>query len=169
MEIADVIEIIPMVAEHVDTVLRIERSVFRDAWTEEAFREALRLSDKCWTVKCAGEIAGYLITQWVLDEIHILNIAVAPEFQRKHIGSRILEHLFDKARRWGMRDLFLEVRISNFTAIALYERFGFGELAIRKNYYADGEDARVMHCALAGSGDESPDYQMIEKTGEREG
>jgi [ribosomal protein S18]-alanine N-acetyltransferase len=169
MDPADNLEIIPMTVSHVPSVLRIERAVFRDAWSEAAFLDALNISDKCWVAMSGDETAGYLLTQWVLDEIHIFNVAVAPQRQRQNVASRMMEFLLDLGTRSGMRYLFLEVRVSNTPAIALYERFGFRELAIRRKYYADGEDARVMHRDLTQDADGEADWQWTEKFGEREG
>jgi ribosomal-protein-alanine N-acetyltransferase len=59
-----------------------------------------------------------------------------------------MDFLLGLCRRWGMRDLFLEVRVSNRPAVSLYEGFGFSEMAVRARYYPDGEDARVMHLHL---------------------
>jgi ribosomal-protein-alanine N-acetyltransferase len=59
-----------------------------------------------------------------------------------------MEFLLDRARERGMHDLFLEVRVSNVAALALYRRFGFSVLTVRSRYYSDGEDANLLHCVL---------------------
>lgn len=163
------IRIVPFTTEHLTSVLHIERSVFRDAWTASAFLEILSFSDKCWVALAGEEIAAYLITQWVLDEVHILNIAVAPAYQRRSIGRRLLSFLFDLCRMQGMRDLYLEVRVSNAPAISLYEHFGFRELTIRRRYYPDGEDACVMHLHLSDNESAEADKENDNHRNERQG
>jgi ribosomal-protein-alanine N-acetyltransferase len=143
------IKFLRMTTDHLAPVLAIERRVFGDPWSDAAFLEVLSFSPHNWVALAGGEVAGYLMTQWVLDEIHILNVAVDAARQRQGIGRRLLAFLLQKAARRGMRDLFLEVRIGNAAAIALYRSFGFADLTRRKRYYPDGEDALVMHCRLA--------------------
>jgi [ribosomal protein S18]-alanine N-acetyltransferase len=150
------IEIARLSSTHMPMVMKIEKSVFRDPWTAGSFVEIMAFSEECWAALSEGRVAGYLITQWVLDEIHILNLAVDRHFFRKGIGSRLLGFILKRGASRGMQDVFLEVRVSNAAAIALYLRFGFEQLSVRKRYYNDGEDAFVMHCRLAGVGVDSP-------------
>ena len=92
-------------------------------------------------------MAAFAITQVVLDEATLFNIAVDPDFQRRGLGKALLEHLIDELEKRGVLTLWLEVRASNVAAIALYESLGFNEATIRRNYYptADGrEDAIIM-------------------------
>jgi [ribosomal protein S18]-alanine N-acetyltransferase len=142
------VRITKMDIEHLVAVQRIEESVFKDPWPASAFIEVLALTPFVWVALADGAVAGYLITQWVMDEVHVLNVAVAKEMQRRGIAARLMRFIQMKARHSGMRDLFLEVRVSNSPAITLYQRFGFQALATRKKYYSDGEDALVMHCHL---------------------
>ncbi|EHC97042.1 Ribosomal-protein-S18p-alanine acetyltransferase, partial [Salmonella enterica subsp. enterica serovar Wandsworth str. A4-580] len=92
-------------------------------------------------------MAAFAITQVVLDEATLFNIAVDPDFQRRGLGRMLLEHLIDELEKRGVVTLWLEVRASNAAAIALYESLGFNEATIRRNYYptAQGhEDAIIM-------------------------
>lgn len=134
--------------EHIAQVAAIEAKSYRDPWSEAGFREIQILSESSWVAVVGDDVIGYLITQWVLDEIHILNIAVKDEYRRRGAGARLLRMLLDLGTQRGMRDIFLEVRVSNSIAQALYQRFGFSILATRKYYYPDGEDAFVMHRQL---------------------
>ena len=142
------IQIDRMSVDHLAAVLRIENDVFHDPWSQTAFFEVLSLSPHNWVALVDGAVVGYLISQWVLDEVHILNVAVAAERQRHGIGRELLAFLVKTAAKRGMRDLFLEVRICNRPAITLYEHFGFEGITVRKGYYIDGEDALVMHRRL---------------------
>jgi ribosomal-protein-alanine acetyltransferase len=145
------IEIVPLRDAHLAAVARMEREVFRDPWPDSAFVEIMALSDKCWAALIEDNIAGYLITQWVLDEVHILNIAVARDRQRQGIARALMNELFRIAAADGMCDMFLEVRASNEAAQALYRAFGFQPISSRKRYYSDGEDALIMQAVIAAA------------------
>lgn len=88
---------------------------------------------------------GYLTAQRVLNEVHIFNMTVLPDYRRLGIGKKLLDLLFSVAQRAGGTEVYLEVRISNSSAISLYQKAGFTRLGIRKGYYYDNnEDAMVM-------------------------
>ncbi|KAF6633571.1 ribosomal protein S18-alanine N-acetyltransferase [Pantoea sp. EKM10T] len=94
-----------------------------------------------------GQMAAFAITQVVLDEASLFNIAVDPAFQRRGLGRQLLQHLIDELIKRDVLTLWLEVRASNLPAIALYEQLGFNQVSRRPNYYptASGrEDAILM-------------------------
>ncbi|PWT87329.1 MAG: ribosomal-protein-alanine N-acetyltransferase [Blastocatellia bacterium] len=94
-------------------------------------------------------IAGYIVARETAGELHVNNVAVRAEFQRKHIGSALLERVLEKARELGATNGFLEVRSSNLAAQAMYEKCGFKAIASRQNYYSEPrEDAIVMGLVL---------------------
>lgn len=137
-----------MTADHLPQIMKIEREAFPDPWPASGFRDLMSQSRTHWIIGDGHTVGGYLMTQWVLDEIHILNIAVNKAYRRTGIGSKLLEFLFERGSRRGMIDLYLEVRTGNVPAQNFYERFGFSRLSIRKRYYPDGEDAVIMHRRL---------------------
>lgn len=97
------------------------------------------------------QIAAFAITQVVLDEATLFNIAVDPDYQRRGLGRELLQHLIDQLLQQGVMTLWLEVRASNSGAIALYQSFDFNEVTVRRGYYpsANGrEDAIVMALTL---------------------
>ncbi|NPE52216.1 ribosomal protein S18-alanine N-acetyltransferase [Dickeya dadantii] len=97
------------------------------------------------------QLVAYAITQVVLDEATLFNIAVAPTHQRHGYGRQLLEHLIAELEHRGMLTLWLEVRASNARAIALYQSMGFNEVSVRRDYYptAGGrEDAIIMALPL---------------------
>lgn len=138
---------------HVPEVAAIEAASYRDPWSKASFQEVIILADTSWVALADGMVAGFLITQWVLDEIHILNIAVKAEFRQQGIAAQLLTTLVDLSVQRGMKEMFLEVRLTNTAAQKLYRKFGFTHLATRKNYYSDGEDALIMFRQLPASGD----------------
>ena len=94
-----------------------------------------------------GKMAAFAITQVVLDEASLFNIAVDPAFQRRGLGRQLLQYLIDELIKRDVLTLWLEVRASNLPAIALYEQLGFNQVSRRPNYYptASGrEDAILM-------------------------
>ena len=98
-----------------------------------------------------GKMAAFAVTQVVLDEATLFNIAVDPDFQRQGLGRQLLEHLISELEKRDVFTLWLEVRASNTAAIALYESLGFNEATIRRNYYPTKEgreDAIIMALPL---------------------
>ena len=126
---------------------QIETRAHAFPWSEQTFasNQGERYLNLQLTVD--GEMAAFAITQIVLDEATLFNIAVDPAFQRRGLGRELLEHTITEVEQRGVVALWLEVRASNVAAIALYESLGFNEATIRRNYYptADGrEDAIIM-------------------------
>jgi len=139
------LSIAELTADHLHDVVRIEKESFADPWSLNAFRNFVVLYRTSWVAQSDGKVHGYLVTQWVLDEIHILNIAVDKSKRRSGVAAFLLDFLFERAARRKIKDVYLEVRESNEAARSLYARYGFSELGIRKSYYHDGENALVMH------------------------
>lgn len=91
------------------------------------------------------KVAGYCCFWTVFDEVHLMNLAVAPRWRRRGVGSRLLEEIISEGRRQGAGRICLEVRRSGAAARALYEKFGFKVTAVRRRYYERPvEDALLM-------------------------
>jgi ribosomal-protein-alanine N-acetyltransferase len=132
-------------------VMEIERAAFSHPWSEELVRR--ELGHEFSTVLLAteggeGPVAGFAIAWLVHDELHVLNVAVAPEARRRGVGRAVLDRVESIGREQGARVAMLEVRRSNAPAIALYRAGGYREVAVRPRYYPDGEDALVMDKGL---------------------
>ncbi|MBU0655418.1 MAG: ribosomal protein S18-alanine N-acetyltransferase [Gammaproteobacteria bacterium] len=143
----DLLPLRPMTAEDVVNVMAIEERAFPFPWTEGIFRDCIRQGYSCWIYEREGEIAGYAIVMFVLDEMHLLNICIRPEEQGRGLGSALLKTLERIAQGIKVETCFLEVRQSNFSAIRLYLNAGFNEIGQRKGYYPAAigrEDAIVM-------------------------
>ncbi|WP_159565392.1 ribosomal protein S18-alanine N-acetyltransferase [Budvicia diplopodorum] len=130
---------------------RIELASHAFPWTEKTLSG--NQGDRYLNLKLCvdGQIAAFAITQVVLDEATLFNIAVHPDYQRRGLGRELLQHLIDELLQRGVMTLWLEVRASNQGAIALYQSFDFNEATVRRGYYpsANGrEDAVVMALAL---------------------
>ena len=128
-------------------VTALEEALFDDAWSPEMFWNELAQGDtRTYLVAAEGkEVAAYAGLAAMPDEAYVQTIAVAPEHQRRGLGADLLQRLLDDARRRGIPRVGLEVRVDNAPAIAMYERFGFARVAVRKRYYQpSGTDALVM-------------------------
>ena len=136
----------PMKADHLDRICRIERDSFSNPWPRESFLGDLRSSHARCRVALDGEtVVGYSIGWFVLDELHVLNLAVDSRYRRRGIGSGLLRDLLAEAKRRSCRFAVLEMRSSNRQACGLYQAFGFKPVAMRKKYYRHPtEDALVM-------------------------
>ena len=136
-----------MVEADVPAVAAIEAAVQDFPWTENLFAQSLKDQHSAWVLEHRGEVIGFAVSMQVLDEASLLTIGVRPDQQRKGLGRRLVEQVFDHAAAQGAAVLFLEVRKSNKGARSLYRRMGFVETGMRKGYYRalDGrEDAILM-------------------------
>lgn len=143
----------PMTVGDVDEVHALECSVFPHPWSRANFTESLASGYDAWTARdAAGQLAGYYLLMYAVDEAHLLDVAVAAGRQRQGLGRHLLDRIGARAREQGMRSVFLEVRPSNERALAVYRRYGYHEIGRRKAYYpAHGgqrEDAIVMRIDL---------------------
>jgi [ribosomal protein S18]-alanine N-acetyltransferase len=141
------ISIGPMKRRHVRDVLAIERRVYPRPWSAALFfSEISQKSSRFYIVSHHGRtLIGYGGLMVHLEEAHVTTVAVAPEYQHRKVGSRVLSALLEEARGRDARTVALEVRVANWPAQRLYSWFGFRPVGVRKNYYAEtGEDALVM-------------------------
>ena len=141
----------PMRDGDLPAVLKVERAAYQYPWTDGIFRDCMRVGYCCWAAMIQGEIVGYGIMSVTGGECHIVNLCVHPQRQGQGLGRSILRRLLAIGRSHGADTAFLEVRISNRRAIALYEAEGFGEVGLRRGYYPAGggrEDAIVMAKAV---------------------
>ncbi len=125
----------------------IESDSFTDAWSEQSLLQSLKSPAFVGFVFCEQEVAGY-VGLICADVAEVALIAVKRQFRRLGIGQKLMLRAIDHAKDAGCEAMLLEVRSSNLPAQGLYKKLGFAPLAIRKNYYSDGEDAIVMSLAL---------------------
>ena len=125
-------------------VIAIERRSFPTPWSLAMFvLELSKPSGVCLAATDGEELIGYLVCSRYAEAWHLMNVAVAPDRRRERIASRLIERLFDGIGPDAQ--ITLEVRLSNRSAIVMYERFGFRPAGIRPRYYHDnGEDALIM-------------------------
>lgn len=141
----------PLGVDDLDAVMAIEDRAYGFPWTLGIFRDCLRVGYCCWCYENNGEILGYGVMSVAAGESHILNLTVNPDVQRQGVGTRLLKHFLQLACRHNADTVMLEVRPSNTPAIRLYEKLGFNEIGLRRNYYPaeDGrEDALLLALSL---------------------
>ena len=132
-------------------VHQLECASQRDSWSLQHFADELdnpvSTVDLYWCpggCQRQGQLAGFLCSWLIADELQIQNLATLPAMRRRGIAVRLLEHAIARSRTTGLASIWLEVRDSNAAAIALYKRLGFSDCGKRSAYYPDGEDALVM-------------------------
>jgi ribosomal-protein-alanine N-acetyltransferase len=142
----------PLDAARLDALLLIEQRAYPHPWTRGNFMDALRSGYHARVLLAGDELLGYYVAMQGVDEVHLLNITVAPEYQRQGWGRVMLDALSLWARGLRAQWLWLEVRVSNARAVAIYESHGYRRVGLRKNYYPAGhgkrEDAVVMSLRL---------------------
>ena len=142
----------PMTAAHVDAVLALEQSAYEHPWSRGNFADSVAAGYHCQLLLGGETLLGYFIAMRGVDEVHLLNITIAPAFQRQGWAPLLLQAVAGWARGQGAQWLWLEVRVSNTRALAVYDRYGFRRVGLRKRYYpaAGGrrEDAVVMSLRL---------------------
>jgi ribosomal-protein-alanine N-acetyltransferase len=140
------VEIRALAVDDLPAIDAIERRAYPTPWSRSMFASELAKP----TSICLGafeglDLIGYIINSRYVDAWHIMNVAVAPEHQRRGVAMQLLERLFELTRNDERRGYTLEVRVSNEAAIRLYDRLGFEARGIRRGYYTDNrEDALIM-------------------------
>lgn len=139
----------PMQSSDLEQVFALEQSVYPYPWSMANFVDSLNSQYHAWVLRDRdGDLLGYFLLMAVVDEAHLLNVAVSAEKQGQGLGRFLLNQAVACARGLGMESVLLEVRPSNTRALEIYERYGFKQIGRRKGYYpaANGqrEDAIVM-------------------------
>ena len=138
--------IVNMTADHVAQVAALEAICFHDPWSERSVGSELTNPLSLWLGALDGDrVAGYVGSQSVLGESDMMNVAVHPDYRRQGIAEALCNALVEALKQKGNHCLTLEVRASNEPAKALYEKLGFQQVGLRKNYYRNPkEDACIL-------------------------
>ena len=132
-----------------EPVYAIEQASYEFPWTKGLLADCLRVGYHSFVYEENNEIRGYAFVSTVLDEAHLLNICIAPQYQHQGYGQQFLQWLMDHFRDNGAKTMYLEVRMSNHIAIQMYQNMGFNEIGVRRNYYPakqGKEDAQLFAC-----------------------
>ena len=130
-------------------IASIERECFALPWSEKDISSVCNRADFCGVVaQIDGETVGYLLGLSLFENAEVLRVAVKKNFRGQKIGGALLDRFFELARAKGAENVFLEVRVSNESAIFLYESRAFTRGRVREKYYENGESAIEMHKRL---------------------
>ena len=142
----------PLLADRLEEVMRVEQRTYAHPWTRGNFIDALHSGYQAQMLTADDHVLGYFVAMKGVDEVHLLNITVAPEHQGQGWARVMLEALAIWARGQEAEWLWLEVRVGNLRAMHVYESHGYRRVGQRKNYYPAGngqrEDAVVMSLRL---------------------
>ncbi|PTM53247.1 ribosomal protein S18-alanine N-acetyltransferase [Desmospora activa] len=152
----------PMTVADIPEVMQVEEASFSAPWTRQAFFNELchnQFADYT-VVEKAKRVIGYIGMWLIVNEAHITNIAIAPDYRGQGIGKETMEYAMKRAWRLGAESMTLEVRVSNHIAQRLYQKMGFASSGLRPRYYTDNqEDAMIMWARLNGGSDEGTTMQ----------
>ena len=142
----------PLTEARLDEVMAIEQAAYAHPWTRGNFSDSLRSGYQAQLLMAGDTVLGYFVAMKGVDEVHLLNITVAPHWQGQGWGRVMLDALAVWSRGQGAQWLWLEVRVSNTRALRIYEHHGYRRVGDRRGYYPAGhgqrEDAVVMSFKL---------------------
>ena len=142
----------PLTEERLGDVVAIEGRAYDHPWTRGNFSDSLRSGYQAQVLVAGDAVLGYFVAMKGVDEVHLLNITVAPEYQSQGWGRLMLDAIALWSRAQGAQWLWLEVRVGNGRAQRIYEKHGYRRVGERKGYYPAGggkrEDAIVMSLKL---------------------
>lgn len=131
----------------IDEILLIENLVYDFPWTRGIIFDCIEVGYECIALQLDSKLIGYSIMTLAAGEGHLLNLVVAPQYQRYGYGRSLLKYMLGRAKRMNTKTVFLEVRASNIGASKLYQSLNFHKIGIRKNYYPDkhGREHAVVY------------------------
>ena len=148
----ELFQFLPLTARHLDEVVRVEQEAHAHPWSRRHFVDTLVAGYQSQLLCSADAVLGYFVAMKGVDEVHLLNVTVAPAHQGQGWGRALLDALAVWARAEGAQWLWLEARAGNLRALRVYESFGLRRVGERRDYYpgAQGqrEDAVVMSLKL---------------------
>lgn len=147
------VQLLHLSESDLESVVAVEQTAYSHPWTLGNFRDALRTGYAAFKLEAGEHLVGYMVAMQVIDEVHLLNITVAPAFQKQGWAQALLQYLKLWSLQQGAHCLWLEVRQSNERALKLYQAFGFEQVGLRKDYYPASrttrESAVVMRMTIA--------------------
>lgn len=141
-----------MEIKDVDDIFEIEEKSFSTPWSKSAISSELKNKlARHIVAECDGKSVGYVGVWYIIDEAHVTNVAVHPDYRGKKIGDNLIKKLIEICKKDRIMSITLEVRKSNIIAQNLYKKYGFLPGGIRKEYYSDNkEDAIIMWKEMTG-------------------
>ncbi len=137
----------PLLIQDLSAMIEVESVCQKAPWPEDVFKKCLEAGSTGWAIELDGRMIGFILILLQVDEVHILNFCVHPNYQHQGWGRQLLTHTLQDMAKQRITFVYLEVRKSNQHAIALYEKAGFNKVGERKDYYLSlnqKEDAWVF-------------------------
>ena len=139
------ISIVNVIEEYIEDIFKIEQSEIIVPWSKNSLSDLIRQQNIIFRVMLKDdEVIGYYSFQKIFDEGYINNIAIKREYQSQGYCTQLFEDLIERAHKFEVNALTLEVEVKNEKAIGLYKKFGFKEEGIRKDFYLNSFDALIM-------------------------
>ena len=140
--------------KHLEEIFKIEKMVFQKPWSKEQLENDIVFSTNSenWVYLKNHKVVGYILGWKIKDEYHLNNIAVHTNFQRKHIGQSLIEHIIKYYKNQDVNRIYLEVSWENIPAQKLYNSLNFNQEGMRMNYYNKGDHALLYHLDLVDIG-----------------
>ncbi len=139
------VDIVKAQPSHISQIAELENSCIPNGWSERLFEEAFENENAIiFVAVCEGEVVGFLNGSYVLDEAELLNIVVSESFRKCGIAEKLMVAFEDYLSKIGVASIFLEVRESNLPAKRLYEKCGYTQNGLRKNYYHNPDENAVL-------------------------
>jgi len=140
------VEMRRMTVEDVPAVAELDRISFSLPWPERSFLFEVtnNPASRCYVVESDGRIVGAVVAWLLVDEMHIATIATHPEFRRQGIAQRLLAQVLKHGAQEGALSSFLEVRAGNLAAQAMYHKFGYEQVGVRRRYYKDNDEDAIL-------------------------
>lgn len=139
------VDIVTADISHIKQIAEIEMSCIPGGWSEKLFLDALDNSGTIMLAAVINErVIGFLNGSYVIDEAELMNIAVSQEYRRDGIAGTLIKDFEDKLAEKGVNTVYLEVRESNLPAKRLYEKYGYIQNGLRKNYYRSPDENAVL-------------------------
>ena len=134
---------------NVEEILKIEQSIFDNPWTRNQFIESFKSFNKYlnFVYNDTSKVIGYLISEIILDEVHLYKIVVSKNYQNNKVGYKLLKFMIEECKKLNKIRVCLEVDCQNYNAIKLYKQFGFLTVGTRNKYYGNN-DAILMDLGL---------------------
>ncbi len=146
-------QILPLSEHNLSKIMEIEREVFEYPWSASQMKDSiLSAHTEGWGLFDQNQkLVAFMVISVLFDEAEIINFAVRKSQQHQGFGQKLLAYLLNHLSYKGIEKLFLEVRITNIPAVSIYQKYGFQQISVRKNYYRVGdsyEDALVLQAEL---------------------
>ena len=140
--------------KHLNDIYLIEKKSFDNPWSENHIKNDLMYLNQSanWVFLISGKVVGYIFGLIIMDEYHLTNIAVHPDYFRQKIGTKLIKHIILFLLTKNIKVILLEVSSNNIPAIKYYQSMGFISVGVRKKYYKNGDDAILYNLYLEKHG-----------------